>query len=303
MRRDSQQQMLRRPRGVTYLEMIVVIAILTLLAASLVGGLRSLRGANRLHSSVEAVANTISLARSRAIGDNAIYHVRVLNRGFNDQHIQVYHFPRTSHALRADDEEWVQSNGGWNSSGDPETLNFDVHDAVPNMFNYRIETKKLAPDVVFETYYDPGVIWQKNNTNATWKSNRNQAVNLHTRFPPKKKKTDPDPYVFLFYTGKGNAGEYKWLKTTTGAAHYQNLVPKVTPNYVGPTPSFPAEPKLLYFFPDGSASGNLLFLIRSDKEIRYVQVLKGGIIRTGHITRHNKLTDSPDHFSDFRDLN
>lgn len=100
-------------RGFTLIELIVVISIMLLLLASLIGGYSTMQKAQRLRNSTEKVLSTLHLARSLAIANNAIYHVRVENYHepiaespdpFSDQCISVYCYTKASDAIAVSDD-------------------------------------------------------------------------------------------------------------------------------------------------------------------------------------------------------
>src|SRR6185436_18421715 len=133
----------RQNRGVTLLELLVVIGIILILVAMFLGGMGNLSKSRKLRLSVDRVVNTLALARGQAISDNAIYHVRVENRASNDQWISVYRFPAVSDALRATDEQAVQAMGGWNPLSDPKNMG--------TFKNYLVSKQRLEIGDYFET--------------------------------------------------------------------------------------------------------------------------------------------------------
>jgi type II secretory pathway pseudopilin PulG len=125
------------------LEILVVAGLMLFLFGVAANSLTGLNRARRLRNSTERVAAVISLARSRAISENAIYHVRVENRGPADQWISVYRFPRTSDALKATTEPVA-----WNP-----------HAVQGDYSNYLVERQKLEPGCYFETQYQGNTLW------------------------------------------------------------------------------------------------------------------------------------------------
>lgn len=211
--------------GYTLLELLVVMAIMLILIGMVASGLAEMTRSRRVKNSTANVLNVLHMARSRAISDNAITHVRVENRGPNDQWIAVYRFPKAADAIRATTHAAVLSDlGGWNELS-----------TQGNETNYRMESQKLAQNCWFETEYRPSFLWN---------SYRDRPANL----PMKTYVTDP--------------------------------LPKTLPEDL----SGPYDHALLFFYPDGTASGNRLFYIRDDTYLMWVRVYRGGEIKSGDIT-------------------
>ena len=82
------------------------------------------------------------------------------------------------------------------------------------------------------------------------------------------------------------AGEANLYYPTPYAASAPGLLPQTssTPFYDG-NGNFTAtlSNTILYFNPDGSSGSNALLLLRDDISMEFVQVLKGGIVRTGNL--------------------
>lgn len=103
----------RRP-GFTLIELVVVITIMTILAAMLVSGYASMQKTQRLNNAADKVLSMLYKARSLAISNNAIYLVRLQDGYWSDpltinpvtgrpkddgQWIMLYRYTSTSEAL------------------------------------------------------------------------------------------------------------------------------------------------------------------------------------------------------------
>lgn len=142
-------------RGYTILELLIVMGIIMILVGMVASGLSSMTRSRRVRNSTSSVLNVIHMARSRAISDNAITHVRVENDGPNDQRISIYRFPKAADAIRATTNTEVANLGpdaahmGWNELSDPDN----------GYCNYRMEGQKLEPNCWFVTNYDKASMW------------------------------------------------------------------------------------------------------------------------------------------------
>jgi type II secretory pathway pseudopilin PulG len=226
------------PRGYTVLELMVVVGLALIFISMVASALSGMAKAQRLRSSTERVAGVIGLARSKAISDGAVFHVRIENRGPDQQWVAVYRFPKVSDAMRAITADVVEKPedqggmGGWKSE-------------------YLVDKQPLEKGVFFETQYDPDRLWDEGRARAK------PISQVHA-----------NPEVTLYYSPYPSGSEAAML-------------PKTTPSSL--TGPFPTQARLLYFLPDGTASGNLLLVIRDDSALNWVQVWKGGIIRTGSL--------------------
>lgn len=245
-----------RPRkgisGFTLVEMIVVMAIMILLFIFLVGGLADLAASRKLFNAVEQVANSAALARSKAISDNAICHVRVMNKAADEQWIGVYRFKKAANALKAADEPTAQAldaGDTWENTGLVEA--FDL--------------KKLDSGTEFETQYDPAKLFLPGMDRVK------TAGAVHADLTE------------LYYDPSG-ATPYP------ARADKLNLLPKQMPVSMTAGP-FPSTHQLLFFYPDGTASGNFLFVLRDKQHIGYVRVWPGGLIRSGTIGKRKEYED------------
>lgn len=254
---------MKRRTGFTLTELLVVIAVMMVVMGMLVINLAQLSRNQKVRSSEEAVVNTIALARSMAISDNAIYHVRVENAGKDNQWIGVYRFPRVTDALSAGHDLSVQAmpGPGWNLGATPGAYT-----------NVLVRKVGLEQGVVFETQYNPALLWDE------VKGAPKPLAVLH---PPSPAVQD------LYYSGKGvTAGPNNPFPALE--PDEENLLPKPSPTFSGVSPGSiaPAKPGhvLLYFMPDGTASANVLLFIRDDRKLFYVQVWRGGLILSGDIT-------------------
>ncbi|MCZ7643686.1 MAG: prepilin-type N-terminal cleavage/methylation domain-containing protein [Planctomycetota bacterium] len=238
-----------RPRpGFTLVELLVVIAIVILAMSMIVGGLSDLNQRRRLGNSASSVTTALAFARSQAISERSVIHVRIENLGPGDQRISVYRFPKTSDALDAVDELAVQTLKG----ADGSTVGWNDGATQGNYSNYRLMSRELEPGTWFETEYDSGQMWD------TARGRPKPLGSIHAA-----------PSATLYYGG-----------TTDPAS--MNLLPKVLPNYSAYT-----QPThvLLSYYPDGTASANVLLFIRDERALKYVQVWRGGMVRAGDVTK------------------
>jgi len=116
--------------------MVAVMVIVLIICLGLIGAYSSMQKGQRLNNSTEKLLSTLHLARSLAISNNAIYHVRIDNWAPNDglipttdaslpgafpelwfagQWIKVYSFPSSHDALTVATEDDVTE---WNSFKD-----------------------------------------------------------------------------------------------------------------------------------------------------------------------------------------
>jgi len=212
--------------GYTLIELLVVMAIILILVGMVANGLAGMTRSRRVKNSTASVLNVIHMARSRAISDNTVTHVRVENRGPNDQWISIYRFPKAADAILAKTEAKVATLGtdpshrGWNPLGDPNN----------GYCNYRMEGQKLQASCWFVTDYTKSSIW--------------------------------NPTLNRIIVGA----------PSTGNAPKREISPGTY------------EDALLYFYPDGTACGNLLFYIRDETHLMWVRVHRGGEVKSGDIT-------------------
>jgi type II secretory pathway pseudopilin PulG len=286
-------------------EMLFVIIIMLILASLVVSGLTGFSRARKVRNSIERVATALHVARSRAISDNAIYHIRIENRGPDNQWISIYRFPKASDALKAATENAVQSKisppnmevveekdalsnviraypkpSGWTG---PTTIYTGTNGWNPGSAqarpdsknkgsgfwysNYLVESLKLEQGTYFETTYSP-VLGAK----GLWDSFKGRPAST----PPLHCKSDGitfDPGT-LYYNPP----------TYYIALDDQNLLPKECTGAPDP------QAVVLSFMPDGTASGPALLFIRDETNLGWVQVWKGGLIRSGDITAQDDFT-------------
>lgn len=144
----------RGGRGYTMLELLVVMGIILILVGMVASGLSAMVRSRRVKNSVATVLNVIHMARSRAISDNAITHVRVENDG-TEQRIGIYRFLKAADAIRATTNEEVAKLAGpgglkgWNELSDPDN----------GFCNHRMEGQKLEPNCWFVTRYGKWSMW------------------------------------------------------------------------------------------------------------------------------------------------
>lgn len=283
----------RTAGGFTLLELLVVTAILMLLTAMVVTNLEGLKRSRRLLEAVDLVTATLGYAREQAVGGNKIIHVRLENRGPNDQWISVYYFPRAADALNAVTEENVwddelivgrpsepddnEGRTGWNPGKQlrrpaDEAGKYDVY------ANVLLTRRQLPQGTWFETQYDPGTeeepkLWDF----AKDRLRRTDEIHDEYSLPP---------YESLYYSGKwddeGVYAPYPVLDDD-GDDDPDNVVPR------GVYDGTRNPQKLLIFLPDGTAVADVVILIRNEKNLRYVRVYKGGRIVSGSIEKLDEL--------------
>ena len=101
----------RSRAGFTMLELVVVVSILVILSASMISGFASMERTQRLNNATDKVISMFYKARSLAISNNAIYHVRLQDgdwtnvntatgRPVDDSYyLMLYKYTSTSEAL------------------------------------------------------------------------------------------------------------------------------------------------------------------------------------------------------------
>ncbi|MCY3019173.1 MAG: hypothetical protein NTW87_09125 [Planctomycetota bacterium] len=148
--------------GFTLAEVLMVALIILILTASVVGGYNSMQKNQRLSNATEKAQSMVHLARSLAIANNAIYHVRIENwrvvgdpdkdDPYADQFIGVYCFPTLSDATKVtlEDSPEVKTRvpGYWN-------IGATIKD--PAVFNhYCVERVRLDLGTYLGIQQDPG---------------------------------------------------------------------------------------------------------------------------------------------------
>jgi len=112
------------------LEMVIAMIIIAILALSLMGGYVNMQRTQRLSNAAEKVLSTLHLARSMAISNNAVYHVRledyevisatsnpITARLLKEPHLSVYCFPSTSDAVSVITEPAPTGKNWWSEHG------------------------------------------------------------------------------------------------------------------------------------------------------------------------------------------
>lgn len=111
----------RSVRGVTFLELIIVVGIISTFSVLLISGYRRFQSGFRASSALSKVESAINYARNLSIANNAIYHVRfesceqinnVPSSLATQQAVGIYCFPDMSTALGVTHESQVTT--GWN---------------------------------------------------------------------------------------------------------------------------------------------------------------------------------------------
>ena len=93
-------------RGVTLMELLVVLAVMLILTSAIVSGYTNMRRAQRINKSTESLISTLNLARNLAISNNAVAYVEVVginpanpvNNGAK-QMLKIHLFPNSADAL------------------------------------------------------------------------------------------------------------------------------------------------------------------------------------------------------------
>jgi prepilin-type N-terminal cleavage/methylation domain-containing protein len=153
-----------RHRGFSVIELLVVIIIVTILAAGILGGYKNFQQHHRMKSSIDRVLSTFHLARSLAISNNAVYHIRiedyevvtvpatitdpVVAKLTNENYVSVYAYVRSADAIRVQEEPHPLSDDWWNSGfnlTDTKTGAVQTNPYNPGrpLNNRRIERNKL----------------------------------------------------------------------------------------------------------------------------------------------------------------
>src|SRR4051812_31570353 len=108
--RSRNGQRLRPGRGVTFIELMVVLAIVSIFSVLLISGYKKFQSGYRASSAMTKVESAINYARNLAIANNAVYHIRFETCDTNpnsttpnailpDQAIGIYCIPSMSLAL------------------------------------------------------------------------------------------------------------------------------------------------------------------------------------------------------------
>jgi type II secretory pathway pseudopilin PulG len=155
---------MRAGRGFSLVEILIVAGIILILTASILGGYANFQQHHRLKTSVDRVLSTFHLARSLAISNNAVYHIRiedyevvtvppsiddpVVAKLLPENFVCVYSYTRSSDAIRVQEEPHPLSDDWWNSNfslTDPKTGEELKNQYKPTQpyNNRRIERNKL----------------------------------------------------------------------------------------------------------------------------------------------------------------
>ena len=151
----------RAERGVTFIELLVVLGIVSLLSTLLISGYSKMESGFRANTAFSQVESTLHYARNLAIANNCVYHVRFENVNSDltpisradtrtgvdhQQTLGIYCFPDMGTALSVTHASNIDVSTGqpikWNPSNTL-TLNSVLHN------NYLVERVAL-PD---NTYY------------------------------------------------------------------------------------------------------------------------------------------------------
>ena len=153
-------KMRARSSGFTVIEIIIVAGIILILTASILGGYANFQQHHRLSASVDRVLSTFHLARSLAISNNAIYHIRIEDYEVVDattnpvtaklipeNFVSIYSYARSADAIRVQEEPHPLSDDWWNShfaltdkAGEPFK---NPYDTTKPYNNRRVERNKL----------------------------------------------------------------------------------------------------------------------------------------------------------------
>ncbi|MCX7803968.1 MAG: prepilin-type N-terminal cleavage/methylation domain-containing protein [Planctomycetota bacterium] len=285
----------RRLKGLTMTELMVVMTIMVILMGLLAHGLAPVRREQYVVEAANAVAGIMRMARSMAISRNAIYHVRIINRGPDDQCIGIWHFPKVTDALDADTEDKVIAQGGWNpnayqSKGKPGVWEPDMNPLTGKPWtNYRVEIRKLDGGVWFETFGDldplehPLAVNMKPADYNRLPNEEKARINAWRDRLAGRTRTGSDPggYSYLYYDydpdgldgpsgpDDPNNRKRRLEKSASGMTYrHVNVLPRDSTG----------NSKLLFFMPDGTASANLSVCVRDGNSFRVVTVSKSGAI-------------------------
>lgn len=262
-----------RRGGFTLLELLIVIIILTMLTAMAAVASRKMLQNMELNNALDVVVSSIGTARDMAITKNQIIHVRLENLGFNNQWLSIYRFPRTADALNIATEKDVCAvaptldASGWNVG--PSLKREDEDGTFIVYTNERILRRQLPEGTFFETEYDPAKLWDES------KAQLRKPYDIHSiansmYFPQPLSAEDVA------------ANKSLWAEPFYPSVDQPiNTVPRVT----GSTETH----QLLSFYPDGTASANIVILLRDADNLRYVKVFKGGQITGGSISTDKEL--------------
>jgi prepilin-type N-terminal cleavage/methylation domain-containing protein len=152
-------------RGITLIEMIVVLAIILILASLTVGAYNRMQASQRVAGATDRVMTLLQQARNLAISQNAIYHIRIENPwnpailpsgAPGDQYLTIQRFPKTSVAQKVAATTDVEPTAAhawspWPPVKDPTTGEFVINTAIEALDpltsnpynNYRVNVCRL----------------------------------------------------------------------------------------------------------------------------------------------------------------
>lgn len=154
----------RAERGVTFIELLVVLAIVSLLSTLLISGYHKMESGFRASTALSRVESALHYARNLAIANNAVYHVRFENVNTDGtpimrsdmtpgvDHVQslgIYCFPDMGTAFSVTDQYAIDNAATpikWNPS------NSLILNGVPHN-NYLIERIALPENTFYGVQY------------------------------------------------------------------------------------------------------------------------------------------------------
>jgi type II secretory pathway pseudopilin PulG len=117
------------------LELIVVVTVMAILSASLVSGYTTLQKNQRLNSATDKVMSMLYKARSLAISNNAVYHVRIDNFHQKEQYVSIYKYARIAEALQVHFDPGPPMNTSYTPNPVPGKPNRQMAVLGPNALN------------------------------------------------------------------------------------------------------------------------------------------------------------------------
>jgi len=255
-----------KPRGYSVLEMVVVVAIMVILSASLISGYASMEKTQRLKNAAEKVVNMLYQARSLAISNNAVYHVYIHNwqpangpvtpkpfksndpesityprpLEINEQSISIQSYPSISLAMSLQDEASL----GIEFPQITSALNYPSHLSI---------SPQRAQQIVDDL--DSLLLSAVTPQRESYLAKRKAVTNLRSSAPY---NDDDDP-----------AADIVFRNSRVDHARFEKSI------YLGvqhrlDTPITLAEvrnPAVLSFMPDGTASANIQFYVTDDEQL------------------------------------
>lgn len=130
------------PRGVSLIELIVVLLIMIVVSGFTMGAIQTMRKNTKVGASADRITSLLHLARNLAISNNAMYFVRInAADGTNDnnsdiQFLSIYYFPKTVDAVTFRTEPDKSSANAWNPGGyNPVTKQLNINPNTTAPYN------------------------------------------------------------------------------------------------------------------------------------------------------------------------